>query len=219
MGHCFLEQVGQVLSSQNHYWGMPQSQSLTDPHDHRNYSLVIVTGVGTHCLRAGLRMSVVTLHQRVGVISLPLEGEGGILQSCLPLVEVWKLSFQIPLFWSFCKRCEIKRCIINKYPYKLNNSFIKYKSIIKYFRNILEIYLSITASGSSSVLCKFNILVLPMISFGKYLQVMLWTSFYHHTFATLIVIVWPSLKPRSSLGPVLNSLVATWASSSFFSHL
>lgn len=119
MGHCFLEQVGQVLSSQNHYWGMPQSQSLTDPHDHRNYSLVIVTGVGTHCLRAGLRMSVVTPHQRVGVISLPLEGEGGIIQSCLPLVEVWKLSFQIPLFWSFCKRCEIKRCIINKYPYKL----------------------------------------------------------------------------------------------------
>lgn len=117
MGHCFLEQVWQVLSSQNHYWGIPQSQSLTDQHDHRNYSLVIVTGVGTHCLRAGLWMSVVTLHLRVGVISLPLAGEGGILQSCLPLVGVWKMLFQIPhIFWSFCKKdCFWKKEMYHKW--------------------------------------------------------------------------------------------------------
>lgn len=147
MGHCFLEQVWQVLSSQNHCWGIPQSQSLTDQHDHRNYSLVIVTGVGTHCLRAGLRMSVVTLHLRVGVISLPLEGEGGILQSCLPLVGVWKMLFQIPhIFWSFCKKdCFWKKEIsINEKPclhvqqsfyntchtsYQSHNTF---KKILKY---------------------------------------------------------------------------------------
>lgn len=117
MGHCFLEQVWQVLSSQNHCWGIPQSQSLTDQHDHRNYSLVIVTGVGTHCLRAGLWMSVVTLHLRVGVISLPLAGEGGILQSCLPLVGVWKMLFQIPhIFWSFCKKdCFWKKEMYHKW--------------------------------------------------------------------------------------------------------